>query len=91
MTSRQTDPETSQIAAGGVKGRVSTLQTMFCKRALAWHSRYYRWPTAQEIAGGSESLRKRAGECVRLGYVRLGEIRRCTVTGKKAQTYEVIE
>ena len=46
--------------------------------------------TAQEVAAGNESLRKRAAELVRLGYARVAGVRRCRVTNQKASVYEAV-
>jgi hypothetical protein len=84
---RRTDPESSQIAAAEIRPKLGTFQNLFVDRALAWFERTDTWPTANEVAQGDESIRKRAKECVRKGYLQLGPLKRCSVTGKLAQTY----
>ena len=88
---RQTDPETSQLAAAEIEPKLTGLRARFVKRVQLYRDTYGRWPTAQEAAGGVESLRKRAAECVRGKWLRIGQNRICSVTGNQAQTYEVVE
>ena len=44
--------------------------------------------TANEVADGNESIRKRARECERLGLIREAGVRACGVTGKQATVWE---
>jgi hypothetical protein len=80
-------PVTSKVAAEEIAAKANALQATFVKRALVWFDETDTWPTANEIAQGDESIRKRAGECVSKGYLKTGPVRRCSVTGKLAQTY----
>ena len=95
---RRTDPETSQIAAREVFERLTENQQIFvfALSSLGVAS------TAKEIEQKAFSLgckfepdtiRKRAGECVERGWVRVAGTRRCTVSKKHlpATTYEVID
>lgn len=84
---RRSDPVTSQIAAANVEPQLNGLRAQFVERL-----RQIGEPsTAQEISGGSESIRKRAKECLRLGVVRDAGTRRCRVTGKVATVYWLTE
>lgn len=84
---RSSDPETSRLGAESITPNLSQLQTLFCERVDIWHQTFKTWPTAQEIARGNESLRKRAKELVRIGALFEADSRRCRVTGKQATTY----
>lgn len=89
---RRTDPQTSQEAAGETAAKLSKLQDLFvsilrgAKRPM----------TAMEVAAiasptnhaSRESIRKRAGELVD-SVIKKHDRRRCTVTGKSAQTYVI--
>lgn len=82
---RKSDPITSQIAASEVQPKISGLRAEFVSRLqkLGVPS------TANEIASGNESIRKRAKECVELGLVKEFGIKRCSVTGKLAHCFLV--
>ncbi len=85
---RKSDPHPSRIAAVEIEPQLSGRRAEFvrCLKAIGKPS------TANEIAAraGSrirESVRKRAAECVRLGFVREAGERACEVTGKLATVY----
>jgi hypothetical protein len=80
---RASDQPTSVEAAQSVEPKLVGLRLEFVERLRA----IGRPATAQEIAGGNESLRKRALECVRFGFVRQAGVKVCEVTGKNAMTY----
>lgn len=86
---RSTDKETSRIGAAEILGKLTGLRAEFVRRVRDWHHVTGLWPTALEAAGGNESLRKRAAECVKSGALVEGESRRCGVTGRLATTYVV--
>ena len=80
---RATDSETSHVAAVEVEPKLTCMRAEFVRRLKA-----IGYPaTAQEIAQGCETIRKRALECVRLGLVVEAGTRRCNVTGKNAKVY----
>lgn len=88
---RKSDPQPSLIAAVEIEPQLSGRRAEFvrCLRAIG------RPSTAQEIAAMAdsrirESVRKRAMECVRLGFVKEVGIRTCNVTGKLATSYWVV-
>ena len=82
---RQADKATSHEAAEAVTPKLEGLRAEFVRRL-----REIGQPsTAQEIAAGDESIRKRALECVRLGFVRECGRRKCAVTGNSATCYWV--
>jgi hypothetical protein len=87
LFARSTDPATSHKSAAEIEPKIGTLHAAFVKRVAAWFNRTGTWPTANEVAQGDESLRKRARECVRKGLLKVGPARTCSVTGKSAQTY----
>ena len=82
--SRQADPPTSHQAAVEVASKLSGLRAEFVARL-----RSLGCATANEVARGEESIRKRAKECQRLGLVSVVGERRCVVTGKNAMVYRV--
>lgn len=84
--SRTTDPETSKAAGVDVEPKLSGLRAEFVFRLRLLG----RPATAQEVADGVESIRKRAKECGRLGLVRVVGTKRCSITGKSATTYWVV-
>ena len=79
---RRSDPVTSSSAASGLK--LTKLQSQFLARLKKLGN-----GTANEIAAGSESIRKRATELKRAGLVVVVGARRCTVTGIKASVYKL--
>jgi len=82
---RASDKLTSIAAAKETEPKLGGLRLEFVNRLRA----IGRTATAQEIAGGNESLRKRALECVRLGFVVEAGTRVCAATGKMATVYWV--
>ncbi len=87
---RRTDPATSQIAGEDVKPKLNGLRKQFVDRCRHWEECFGNWGTANEISQGNESLRKRAAECVELGYLKAGPVKHCSVTGKLARTFIVV-
>lgn len=85
---RKSDPHPSLIAAVEIEPQLSGRRAEFvrCLKAIGKPS------TANEIAAMAdgmirESVRKRAAECVRLGFVKEVGDRPCEVTGKLATVY----
>jgi hypothetical protein len=88
---RPSDPQTSQLAAANIEPKLTDRQAEFiaCLRLIGHPS------TAQEIARRApestrESVRKRAAECVRRGFVKQVGERKCAVTGNVASTYWIL-
>lgn len=91
VIARPSDPITSHVAAASVAPKLSGRRAEFveCLRQIGHPA------TAQEIAALAdvrirESVRKRAKECVNLGYVSEVGTKRCDVTGTMAMTYWVV-
>ena len=84
---RITDPATSQRAADEIRPKLAGLRAEFVQSVQTWQETFHNWPTANEASRGRESLRKRAKECVEQGWLKVGPIKRCSQTGKLAQTY----
>ena len=89
---RKCDPATSRESAIDTKLVATGLRLVFV------HSVREHGPcTANEAVESFEnnhyaqSVRKRASECEALGLVRVIGTRACTVTGRSAQIYEVVE
>lgn len=80
---RTTDPQTSQDAADEIQPKLVGLRAEFVRRL----KELGRPATANEVAAGDESIRKRAVECVRIGYVVEMGTKTCSVTGKRATVY----
>ena len=92
LAARNSDPHTSQESASVVVGRIAGLRLQFVETL-----RRLGASTANEVAAAAtsdphlaESIRKRAGECVRLGAVAVAGCRRCKETGSNAQIYQVV-
>jgi hypothetical protein len=90
VIARPSDPITSHVAAASVQPKLSGRRAEFvdCLRRIG------RPATAQEIAALAdvrirESVRKRAKECVNLGYVVEVGTKRCDVTGENVTAYWV--
>lgn len=82
-TCRKSDSPTSKESAKTVEPKLAGLRVEFVRRL-----REIGEPsTANEVAGGNESLRKRAKECVELGLVNVLGTKCCRVTGQKAAIY----
>jgi len=84
---RADDQPTSVDAARGVEPKLDGLRLEFVERLRA----IGKPATAQEIAAGKESIRKRALECVRMGFVRQSGVKVCEVTKQRATAYWVTE
>lgn len=89
---RKNDPPTSVEAATAQEPKLAGRRAEFvrCLRELD------RPATAQEIAAVAdvairESVRKRAAECVRLGFVVEAGTKCCDVTGQRAACYWVVK
>ena len=85
---RTTDKPTSQTAASEIEPKLAGLRVEFVRLL----KQIGRPATAQEVAalaGGAESIRKRALECVRMGAVKECGTKTCEVTGKQATAYVV--
>ena len=87
---RQSDPDTSHIAAANVESKLSGLRAMFVEGVR----RCGGSATAKEAANAMsrnpevvESIRKRAKECVTMGVVTCGESRKCKVSGNACLVY----
>ena len=81
---RNSDPETSKQGAAYVAPELNKLQAEFVRRLSVLGA-----GTANEVAAGSETIRKRAGECLRLGAIRVIGTRNCAVTKRRARVYQV--
>lgn len=91
--SRASDPTTSKEAASNVSRKAETLRGMFVSGV-----RRLGTATAKEAAQAitenhvvSESIRKRAKECVKMQKVSVVGIRECSVSGHKCQVYRSVE
>ena len=82
---RKLDKQTSQVAAEDIQPKLVGLRAEFVRRL----QELGRPATANEVAAGDESIRKRAAECVRLGIVREMGTKCCSVTRKRATIYWV--
>lgn len=98
---RPSDPEPSHVAAEQIASGLSDKQATFVE-----HARLLRQATAAEVAASAvpleigqttaglckrETIRKRASELVKAGWIRVVGQRKCYVTGKLASIYEVIQ
>jgi hypothetical protein len=81
---RTTDTQTSHDAAFDVSGKLTGYRAIFIERLHDLGA-----ATSNEIAGGNESIRKRARECARLGLIVECGVRACSVTGKMATVWKV--
>ena len=82
---RHTDPGTSHQAAVEVAPKLTGLRAEFVRRLTEIGCA----ATANEVAAGDESIRKRAKECVAAGFIAVVGVRTCRITGKSAQVYWV--
>lgn len=89
---RLSDPVTSELGGLSIESKLVGLRRKFTETC-----RRIGGGTAQEIAAEAadcpreaESIRKRAKECVDLGFVKVADqARKCRVTGSMAMVYEV--
>lgn len=84
LPARRSDPATSKIAAEEVEPRLSGYRLVFANRLLTLGA-----ATAQEVAQGCESIRKRAKELQRRGIIEVVGTRPCRITGRTASVYRV--
>lgn len=89
---RKVDPVTSKIGAIGIAQKLNPLCMEFLGRLGELGP-----STAKEVAvsittdfGRVESLRRRASDLEAIGLIRVVGVRKCKVTGKTAQVYEVV-
>jgi hypothetical protein len=84
---RNIDPLTSRLGAEHIAPKLGPKCAEFVQRLRE------RGPsTANEIADGDESIRKRAAQLVKAGYIRkLKDSGVCTVTGRLATKYELAQ
>mgnify|MGYP001208929222 CR=1 FL=1 len=83
---RTTDPITSHVAAVDASAKLGGWKAEFVARL-----RQRGLPsTANEVASGNESIRKRAGELERNGLIAAVGIKTCERTGKLATIYWVV-
>ena len=80
---RVSDKQTSIDAAEDVRPKLDGLRAEFVARLRE----IGRPATANEVAAGDESIRKRAAECVRAGWVKEMGTKICAVSGKRATVY----
>ena len=80
---RVDDKQTSQVAAFEAKLKLKGWRAEFVARL----ERIGKPSTANEVAQGNESIRKRALELVRIGAIREIGARECNVSGKMATIY----
>lgn len=86
VPARASDPQTSHDGAKSIASKRQLLRSKFVARV-----REIGMPcTANEVARGDESLRKRAGELVDDGLLAVTGTRKCSVTGKSASTYWIV-
>ena len=92
---RQSDPVTSKVAADEIRPSIGKLQAAF----LAALKDLGGARTAREIAERArelglhrepESVRKRASELEDMRMIQVVEVRRCSITGKVAETWRLI-
>ena len=81
---RRTDPDTSHEAAAKLK--TDTLRSIFLERLKKLGE-----ATANEVAQGDESVRKRCKELLDDGLIIVVGKRRCRVTNNTARTFRVNE
>lgn len=77
------DKGTSQVAAVEAKPKLNGWRAEFMARL----ERIGKPSTANEVAQGNESIRKRALELVRSGVIQELSARECNVSGKLATVY----
>lgn len=82
---RSSDPETSRQGAEHIQRKLNGLQVEFIRRLRERDEP----STANEVAEGNESIRKRSGELKRMGLIRSVGKRKCRVTGQMAHIFEV--
>ena len=84
---RSTDKETSHEGAEHVRPLLKSAQSEFIRRLRLLGGS----ATANEVARGNETVRKRAKELVELGYVRELPKRPCERTKRNATVYEIVK
>lgn len=95
---RTTDPQTSHDAAAGVRPKLAGCQKLFVETLRAMggaHTAVEVATTAANLQGDGkrynvETIRKRARECERLGWIQERGARMCRVNKSNATVYEVI-
>jgi hypothetical protein len=90
---RESGPSTSTEAAKSVSPKLAGLRLEFIRGLAACGGSATANEVARAISNNHshrESIRKRAGECKRLGMIADIGSRICTVTGNKATVYGVV-
>jgi len=92
---RKDDKQTSHDGAEHIKPRLNDRKLEFMSGLRALGGRATAKEVASNVYPGEfaifDSIRKRAIDCVRLGWVREVEPRECKVSGRKCTVYEIIE
>tara|TARA_R100001163_G_C5020190_1_gene163216 strand:+ start:652 stop:1023 length:372 start_codon:yes stop_codon:yes gene_type:complete len=83
--SRKNDPQTSKDSAKQIMSATGRLRETFLQRLKQMPN----GATANEIARGDESVRKRAAELQRLGLIEVTGKRRCSISNKVCQIYKL--
>lgn len=86
---RSTDPDTSRLAAESIAPKLPCLRDWTAECVRQTPHKTQRELGAIHCPEDLRKIGRRLNECVRLELVRLGVPRKCTVTGKMAQTYYV--
>lgn len=87
LIARATDPETSHQAAAEITDRLDGLRR-WAADCVARSPGLTRGELARLYCGGDpHTIARRLTECDRLGTVRRGPVRRCSVTGRRAATW----
>ncbi len=84
---RHSDPDTSHEAADLIKPSLNRLRAWAVSCVLATPGLTARELSERHCPGDPKRIDRRLGECERLGTVRRGEPRACTVGGRRAATW----
>lgn len=88
---RESDPQTSRLAANAVVGKAGSFRAEFVARL----AKMPNGGTAREIAsspsGVDESIRKRASELEKAGVIEVVGVKKCSTSGKMANVYQIKE
>jgi hypothetical protein len=88
---RATDPPESHAAAEEIAPKVSAHRTFAVECVRKCPGKTARELGEMFCPDEPGRIWKRVGECAKLGLLRRGESRPCSITGKKAATWFVVE
>lgn len=88
---RRTDPVTSHEAAREIAGSVAALETWAAECVASAPGLTQRELGARFCPDDLRRIGRRLSECARKGLIKRGPVRKCSITGRSAETWWPVE